>query len=197
MPSLFEQTRTLIQPTPFILHPSTPASLAHHRPPARVMHRLIDPIVLPLDLTFSLTHSLPCIERAWLIVVRQRGGRDEGMNVSGLAPPPSLFQFNSCLPGKSESRGDDLEFPPSSPPEHPKSLYYRGGERRGDHTQCLGEEGQFKERVPGWCACVPSSRLTLAAAPRARPRKRIGSIIRSSRFLFDRPLRAHAQPPRP
>ena len=61
MPSLFEQTRTLIQPTPFILHPSTPASLAHHRPPARVMHRLIDPIVLPLDLTFSLTHSLPCL----------------------------------------------------------------------------------------------------------------------------------------
>ena len=58
MPSLFEQTRTLIQPTPFILHPSTPASLAHHRPPARVMHRLIDPIVLPLDLTFSLAHSL-------------------------------------------------------------------------------------------------------------------------------------------
>ena len=62
----------------------------------------------------------------------------------GWLPPPSLFQFNSCLPGKSESRGDDLEFPPSSPPEHPKSLYYRGGERRGDHTQCLGEEGSSR-----------------------------------------------------
>ena len=64
------------------------------------MHRLIDPIVLPLDLTFSLTHSLPCIERAWLIVVRQRGGRDEGMNVSGLAPPPLSLPIQFLLAGK-------------------------------------------------------------------------------------------------